>query len=157
MSAAYVGDGNFASSISDPATLAVGTLGTVSATMEWTFAFSPTYSRALVLTVDAPPAGARILLKCRGRDCPFAARSIATGGTKRCRSKRRRRCRPPGAINLAQLLNHKRLRVGTRLIVQIIKPGWVGKEYVFVIRAGRAPRVQITCPEPGRSSPGAPC
>ena len=157
VSATYAGDSNFAPSTSGPATVAVRVRGTISVTMQWTFTFTPTYTQPLVLSVDGAPGGATILLECRGHGCPFAARSIATEPTHRCDSKGRRRCGPPGSVNLLKWLGHRRLRVGARIVVRISKPGWVGKEYVFVVRARRVPRVQITCPEPGNSSPGTAC
>jgi hypothetical protein len=157
ISAAYLGDSNFAPSTSGPATVAVRVRGTISVTMQWTFTFTPTYAQPLVLAVDGAPSGATILLKCRGHGCPFAARSIATDATHRCGSKPRRHCGPPKSINLLKWFGHRRLRVGARIVVRISKPGWVGKQYVFVVRARRVPRVQITCPEPGESSPGTAC
>ena len=49
------------------------------------------------------------------------------------------------------------LGVGAQITVNIAKPGWVGKTYLFTTRADRAPRIQISCVAPGASKPGQGC
>jgi hypothetical protein len=137
--------------------VAVRAVGTISATMQWTFFHTSTYSQTLALIVNGAPPGATVRLKCRGGGCPFAARKIAVGGTKGCGSKPGHRCGGHSAIDLAQWLSGAQLSVGTRITVEIVKPGWIGKQYVFTVRAGRAPGVQIACLGRGQTAGGGTC
>jgi hypothetical protein len=41
--------------------------------------------------------------------------------------------------------------------VQILRPGWIGKYYLFTMRAGRGPKIKISCLAPGRTAPGRGC
>lgn len=75
----------------------------------------------------------------------------------RCGSRTRRHCGGTGGINAARALREKRLGVGTRITVQIVKPSWIGEEYTFTMRAGQRPRIQVGCLEPGARSPSLAC
>ncbi len=143
IAASYSGDASFGGSTSAPSALAVQALGTITATMQWTFYHTPTYTQVLALMVSGAPTRATILVKCHGHGCPFRKRAIATGGTKRCGPRGRHRCAAHPTIDLTRRFRHKRLRVGAKIIVEISKPGWVGKRYTFTVRARRSPRVRI--------------
>jgi hypothetical protein len=60
-------------------------------------------------------------------------------------------------IALARYFQQHRLRVGTRITVAITRPEWIGKYYMFKMRAGRAPTVKVACLLPGETQPGAAC
>lgn len=126
-------------------------------TMQWTFHYTPAYTKVLSLVVDGAPAGAEVLVGCHGRGCPFTKPLSVISGANRCGPKGRRRCATDKTIELAHDFRKRALRVGTRITVAITRPQWIGKYYVFDTRAGRAPRVQVTCLAPGTTRPGAPC
>ena len=157
ITASYGGDASFAGSTSGPVTVAVQALGTLKATMQWTFNYTPTYTQVRVLAVDAVPPGATVLLKCRGHGCPFAKRVIVAGNRKSCGPKGRHRCATHGVIDLAPRFRQQHLVPGVRITVEIIKAGWVGEYYMFTMRARHRPRVWFACTAPGTTSPGAPC
>jgi hypothetical protein len=110
-------------------------------TMRWTFYYTPTYTEVLALVLNGAPAGATVLVTCHGRGCPFT-RHIAM-------------IRP--RVDLTGVFQHHRLRAGARVTVAITRPGWTGKYYMFAMRAGHAPRVQLACLAPGRTHPGGGC
>ncbi len=157
ITASYGGDANFAGSTSGPVTVAVQALGTLKATMQWTFHYTPTYTQVRALVVDAVPPGATVLLKCRGHRCPFAKRVIVAAKRKPCGPKGRHRCATDGVIDLAPRFRQQHLVPGVRITVDIIKAGWVGEYYRFTMRARHRPRVWFACTAPGTTSPGAPC
>ncbi len=101
------------------------------------------YSRALILVVNGASLRATIGIRCRGRGCPFATRRLVVPSARSCTSRAKGRCRRLAAIDLAGLLRHARLAIGAQLVVRILKPGWIGKQYVFNVRSGRAPAVVI--------------
>lgn len=52
-------------------------------TMQWTFHYTPAYTKALSLAVNGAPAGASVLIACHGRGCPFTAHLTVIGGVSR--------------------------------------------------------------------------
>ena len=126
-------------------------------TMQWTFQYTPAYTKVLSLVVNGLPAGAEVLVGCHGRGCPFTKHVSVISQTKRCGPKGRRKCPTDGTIELAGHFRKRRLHIGTRITVAITRPQWIGKSYTFDTRAGRAPRVHVTCLAPGTTRPGAPC
>jgi len=86
-------------------------------------------ARVTLLSVRAP-RGVRIVVACRGRDCP-ARRYRAPRGTHRLRRFERN------------------LRAGTRLEIRITKVGYIGKRTLIVIRRGQPPSRSDRCVEPG--------
>jgi hypothetical protein len=157
ITASYGGDGSFGASTSGAMTVAVQPLGTIAATMQWTFYYTPAYTRVLALIVNGAPPGATVLVKCHGHGCPFANRTVAATSTRPCGPKGRHRCATHGTIDLTPRFRRRRLRVGARITVEIIEPGWVGKYYMFAVRARRKPLVQIACTAPGNTSISAGC
>lgn len=161
ISALYGGDWNFTGSFA-PAQLVVvsrlpaNALGLLTSTMQWTFSFTPTYTTPLALEVNGA-SGASVLATCHGRGCPFTRRTAVVRNTFACGARKRRSCPTHGSIALTPWFAQRRLRVGSRIAIAITRPGWVGKYYLFTVRAGRAPRVQIKCLAPGRTTPGGSC
>jgi hypothetical protein len=157
ITAVYEGDGNFlASPASPPRSVRVLARGTITSTMEWTFAYTPSYTRILALSVFAAPVGAKIVIKCHGTGCPFARRSTPV---KRCKQTHAHKCNPQGSstLGLTPMFHRRRLPVGTGVTVQILRSGWIGKYYLFTMRAGRGPKIKISCLAPGRTTPGQGC
>jgi hypothetical protein len=157
ITAVYRGDLNFlASPASTSQSVRVLARGTIMSTMLWTFAFRPTYTKILAFSVNAAPVGATVVVKCNGSGCPFAKRSTPV---RRCRSTPSNACKQEASatIGLEASFRRRRLHVGTGVSVQILRPGWIGKYYLFTMRAGRGPKIKISCLAPGRTVPGRGC
>jgi hypothetical protein len=160
VTAQYTGDGNFIGSTSPPVqvtaqALPPEVLGTIRATMQWTFLYTPTYTKVLAMVIDAAPVGATILINCHGRGCPFAKQIMLVKRAQHC--NRQCRTRRSRTIYLTSRFRNRRLFVGMRITVEIIQAGWIGKYYNFTMRSARAPRIQIACLAPGGRQPGRGC
>jgi hypothetical protein len=156
VTAAYRGDLAFANSVSASHSVTVLARGTVSSTMQWTFFFTPAYTKVLALVVNRAPVGSTVVVTCQGVGCPFAKRATRV---KRCKRTTTHKCssRPSATINLAAAFGAHRLQVGTRVNVKIIRLGWIGKYYLFTMRPARPPNVVIACLAPGATRPGVGC
>jgi Invasin, domain 3/Bacterial Ig-like domain (group 3) len=162
IAARYGGDSNFTGSTASAQLISVvpvpvHVLGIITSTMQWTFYYTPAYTKVLSLVVNGASAGATVLVKCHGRGCPFAKHSTAVAKTRRCGQKGKRRCPIAGSIDLAPAFHQHRLHLGSKITVVISRPEWIGKYYAFTIRARRGPSIQITCLAPGRTRPGVGC
>ncbi len=157
ITAAYGGDDSFNGSSSPATAIGVQPLGTIAATMQWQFDYTPSYTLVQQLTVSGISPGMTVVLKCHGGGCPFAKRNIAIRQPKRCGRKGRHRCGTAGTLDLTSRFGDRRLLAGSRITVEILKPGWVAKDYVFAFRSGRKPGVRIGCTAPGRTAIGAGC
>jgi hypothetical protein len=164
VTALYRGDDNFSRSASSPVQvsvteLPVQVLGTIESTMQWRFGYTPAYTKVLMLAVNEVPAGATVLVRCDGVGCPFAKRTTVVSKRARCQGRHKQKCNADAARtnNLTSAFHSHRLDVGASITVEIIRSGWIGKYYRFVVRARRAPRIQITCLAPGASRPGVGC
>ncbi|HTX07545.1 MAG TPA: invasin domain 3-containing protein [Solirubrobacteraceae bacterium] len=162
ITARYSGDPNFTASTASAqpvsvALAAVHVIGLISATMQWTFDYTPTSTKVAVLLVNWVSSDATVLVKCHGRGCPFATHTSRVAKPKRCGKKGKPKCPVGGSINLAGPFQKDPLHPRTTVIVTIKRPGWVGKYYKFTIRAGNNPVVQISCLAPGGTRPGVGC
>jgi len=166
VTAAYTGDANFAESSSNTVQVTVQQLArgqlkptpVVTATMEWTFFYTPRFTVLRSLTLSGASVGTQLIITCRGRGCPFARHTKSVAKGIRCSPTARRRCAGHrGPINLTPMFRQHRLRVGTRVTIEIVHPAWIGKYYSFVIQSGRPPRVRISCLAPGATRPGVGC
>jgi hypothetical protein len=161
ISADYLGDANFTGSLSPAEAVNVvappaNALRAITSTMQWTFYYSPSYTKVLALVINGA-AGNRVVVNCRGHGCPFAKRSARVSNSRRCSSQQRACQTPRGTMDLTPEFRNKMLKVGARIAIALTRPGWVGKYYSFVVRAGQGPRVRIRCLAPGRSTPGGSC
>ncbi len=158
ITATYNRDSNFNGSSSNIVHMPVQVRGTIEATMQWSFRFAPSYTTVLSLELNGASAGATVRISCRGRGCPFAQWAITAGRFTSC-ARHRSRCRRRRirTVDLAAALRNHRLRPGADLIVAVTRTGWIGKRYLFAIRAGRSPHVQIACLAPGAARPGVGC
>lgn len=126
------------------------------ASMQWSFYYTPRYTLLQAMTLTGAPAGSRVLVLCHGKGCPFARRTV-TAVVQHCPKGRKHRCKRSAGLDLARRLPRRRLKVGNRLIVEILRPGWIGKYYSFVVRGGHAPKITISCLAPGGTRPGVGC
>jgi len=111
----------------------------VKAGVGYTWAFGATSSTASELTVTRIPQGGKVKVICNGGGCPFATRGFAP-----------RR----GRVDLAPAFKGHPLRVGARLVIEVIAANQVGKVETFEIRGGQPPAVNQECLPPGTSRPG---
>jgi PKD domain len=106
-----------------------------------TASFSERGTRFRALVVHAPD-GARVIVGCRGRHCPFD--SFVRKADVQARSARTVRIR-----RLARYV----LRPGTLIEIRVIKRGEVGKYTRFRIRKGKPPVRVDRCLQPGSRRP----
>jgi adhesin/invasin len=162
ITARYGGDSNFTGSAAAAQSVTVvrapvHVVGLISATMQWTFNYSPADTKVAMLFVNWVSSDATVLVKCHGRGCPFAAHTSRVARPKRCGKKGKPKCPIGGSIDLAASFRKDPLHPRATIIVMIRRPGWVGKYYKFTIRAGNNPTIQISCLAPGGSRPGVGC
>jgi adhesin/invasin len=163
ITAMYGGDANFTGSTSSAATMAVVKAqtpirGRLDPTMLWTFHYTRSYTTVVQLIVNGISAGDTITVACHGRGCPFTKRVRKATAAKHCgRSRRRHRCSTTQRVDITAVLGSHHLRAGATISVTITRPEWVGKSYVFRIRAGHGPRIGIGCLAPGFAKPGVGC
>ncbi len=162
ITAVYSGNAKFNSSTSSQVRVAANALpllGAITSTMQWSFFFSPTYTKVLQLLVQNAPVGSTVLVQCHGHGCPFTQRSTVVAKAKPCKKKAGHKCpaRHVGLIDLVSRFRNRHLQIGARIIVEIIRPRFIGKYYTFVVQARHAPRIQIKCVVPGSKRPGVGC
>jgi len=164
ITARYSGDLNFNGSTSTPQTVNVAPLppnatGIIAATMQWTFIYTPTYTKVLALIVNGLPPNATVAVTCHGRGCPVAKRLAMTARSKRCQTTQTNGKCPGGLkrVDLTPAFQNRLLRAGTRIFVRITRSGWVGKSYTVTTRAGRQPLINVGCMAPGATRPGGKC
>lgn len=160
--AQYLGDSNFVGSSSLAKQVRITSLpvkGTITATMQWTFAFAPTYTRVLNMVINGVPTGASVQLACHGRGCPFAKRSTTIGKPKPCtgKAKRTHTCPVHGRISLKPTFQRRNLRPGAQITIEIRRPHYVGKYYSFTVLSRKQPRVKIGCLAVGGTRPNVGC
>lgn len=128
----------------------------ITATMEWTFFYSPRYGRVMSLGVSSA-ARTTVLVTCRGRGCPYKRHSVFVGATKPCGKNGKSICPTHGTLNLTRPFKKRHLAIGTKLSIAITRSGWIGKYYLFKIRSAQPPRISIDCLAPGSSVPTGAC
>jgi hypothetical protein len=104
-------------------------------TNQW--AVARTHARLLALVVHNAPKGARIVLTCKGRGCPFK------------RARRRTVSRELQRIVLHRGFRRAKLRFGTRLKLSITAAETVGRTYTYVVKRGVLPTKTTVCRAPG--------
>jgi len=88
------------------------------------------FTRLKRLRVQAP-RGTTVRVRCRGKSCP--KQSVKRGMGRSIRFKALER----------------RLRMGTKVIVTVTKPGFIGRQTTFTMRRGRGPKRVDLCLVPG--------
>ena len=161
ISARYAGDSNFSGSASPSRVIQAvrggpsGPRGSVSAIVQWKFAYHPTYTRVMVLRATGVLQGMTLRLTCTGRGCPYAKRSTAERSS--CAAGARAGCTTSSSIDLSRSFSHRRLQLGSQITIRITRPHWVGKYYSFGVVAGQPPNIALSCLAPGSSKPGVGC
>jgi virginiamycin B lyase len=136
-------------------------LPVVGSAMTWNFGWARTYTIVESLVVRGVPAGGVVEVTCHGRGCAFARwRSDAATRRSACKRGKCKALYPKlahGEASLARLFKSRHLKVGAHVIVSVLKAGWIGKSFVFTMRANKPPHVQITCLGSGPSNPTGEC
>jgi hypothetical protein len=103
------------------------------------WAIARTFARLRTLVVHNAPKGARIVLTCKGRGCPFK------------KARRRTVTRELQRVVLHRSFRRARLRVGTKLRVTITAAETVGRTNTYVIKRGAPPTRTTMCRAPGEA------
>ena len=162
ISARYAGDASFRGSTSRTETVHVVAptaklLGRITATMQWTFHYTPAWTRIMALVVHGAGTGSTVTVRCSGKGCPFKTDVRTVTKPKPCHATKKHACPAPGTVNLESSFRRRDLRVHARVTITISRQRFVGKYYRFVVRARKQPAVKISCLTPGSDQPGAGC
>jgi hypothetical protein len=143
------------SSAVSAASALVGSVVEVSLT--WRFQYTKKYTVVASLIVHGLPRGGHIEIACRGGGCPFSQAHAASSTHRRTCTNHKCKAKPKphfsSEVSLGSRFKGMHLKPGARISVQITKPGWVGKSYLFTTRPGKPPREQSRC----LASPGVGC
>ena len=160
VSARYLGDGNFSGSLPASRLVRVTTppaKGNITATMQWTFQYAPTYTRVMSLVINGVPNGATVQVLCHGHGCPFAKHRQTIAKPKPCaRKKKKPSCPVPGRVDLTSAFRHQ-LSPKAQITIEIRRPQYIGKYYSFTFRPRKPPKVRIACLAVDATKPGAGC
>ena len=97
-----------------------------------------TRTRFTSLVVSQLPRDGRVRAACRGRGCPFAARTVVP-----------RR----GKVTLTPAFRGRQLAARTRVTIRALAGDRVGRFAIFTVRSGRAPLVRRGCLVPNAIEP----
>jgi hypothetical protein len=128
--------------------------------MTWNFGWARKYTIVESLVVHGIPAGGIVEVACHGHGCAFTRWHSNAAARHSCGREKCKTAVPTivrGEASLAGLFKDRHLPVGTTVIVSVMKAGWIGKSFVFTMRANRPPRAQITCLGSGPSNPTGGC
>ncbi len=164
ITARYAGDQNFAAatsaaiavSVTVPPVPPAPVLGTVTALTQWSFYYTPSYTKVLKLIVKRVSIKATVTVKCRGRGCPYAVRKIKVPQVKRCGPHGKTICQTAD-VNIGRTFGNRHLSIGTVITVIVSRPHWVAKYYTYTVRAGRGPATLKSCLAPDGTKPGVGC
>ncbi len=127
----------------------------VESAMTWNFGWSRRYTIVESLLVHEIPAGGIVEVTCHGKGCPFARdRTLPTVSRRGCRGQGCKAKHPNPSkteVDLTHLFRHRHLGLGVQVAVYILRHDWVGKSYLFTMRANRTPHFQVTCVALGSS------
>jgi Ca2+-binding RTX toxin-like protein len=105
-----------------------------------TFAFGRGFTIISDITIRRARKGSRVRISCRGRGCPFKART-------------RRITRNRARLVLRRPFGKARLRPKTRVEIRVTKAGTIGVVTRLNIRAGKRPARKDLCLPPGARKP----
>jgi hypothetical protein len=147
ITAHFVGAGDFVASTSGPTPERIAeprAHGAITATLNWTFHFTPRYTNIDALVLHRALEGSTLTMRCTGKGCPFASRTVAIRHSAQ-------------TVNLEHGFQGRRLGVRATLVITITRPSYIGKYYRFAIRARQEPKILISCLALGSDRPGVGC
>jgi len=131
------------------------------ALLGWSFNPLSSSSQVGSLTATGVPVGTHIAASCAGHGCHLRFAPVEVTSTTTCHSKHhrcKRASRPDTrSIDLTPKLRSVHFPVGSNLTVTFTKRGFIGKAYVFTMRANRQPAWRAACLAPGSLVPGKGC
>jgi hypothetical protein len=145
------------------ATVVLPALGRIASTMTWgAFRFGAAATILPGMLVKGLPGGATVRLSCTGAGCPIKPQTVSLAKQRTCRGKgHKRRCKlstpQSGNLDLTHEVANRRFKVGSALVVAMIEPGSIGKEYVFQMLRDKQPSVKIRALAPGGTAPCPGC
>jgi hypothetical protein len=145
------------------ATIVLPALGRITSTMTWAaFGAGATSTVLPSMVVRSLPGGAAVRLSCTGKRCAIKRQTALLSKQRTCHGKgRKRRCAmvvpKTGNLDLTRQLRGKRIPVGSTLVVAMVQPGAIGKEYVFRMLRDKPPSVKIGALAPGGTAPCPSC
>jgi DNA-binding beta-propeller fold protein YncE len=98
----------------------------------------PRYLQLRRMRVTKLPANATVEIRCKGRGCPFAKRTVKISD---------------GKANAAKGFRHAKLRRGTTVQIRILVPGMIGKVVVYTMPKKGFPVGRQRCLPPGATTP----
>lgn len=159
ITARYDGDGNFTGATSGAkktTILPARILGKVTAQMQWSFYYTPTYTKVLALLVKNVSPSASVTITCRGSGCPYAARTTKVPKRMRCGRNGTSAC-PTTNVDVSIPFRKRHLAVGAKIAIVVSRPNYIAKYYGFTMRARQGPAMDVSCVAPGRVRPGVGC
>jgi streptogramin lyase len=121
-----------------------------------TFSFSPSkgrFKRVRALMLHDLVRGSRVEVRCSGHGCAYSRRvlNVVQSG---CRSQCLVNARTiaSGDVDIAPLFKRRRLRPGARVSVSILMPEWIGRLFLFSVKAGHPVVFEDRCLGPGSST-----
>jgi Bacterial Ig domain len=115
----------------------------LSSTVSNSFLAFRKYTKVALLAVNDLPAGARVRTQCKTKKkkqqkkgCPYRSRTVTS-------AKARTR------LGLLKPFKRKKLPVGTKVTITITAPGFVGKQFIYTMRAHKKPKRKRLCIPPG--------
>jgi hypothetical protein len=109
------------------------------------------FTKVDILAVNDIPAAARVRVQCKTkkkkqqkRGCPYTSRSVTTTF-------------PRSRLSVLKPFKKKKMPVGTRLTITITATGYIGKQFRFTVRRGKAPKrpTKFCIPPGGKPAPCA--
>lgn len=159
ITARYDGDGNFTGATSGAKKITIlpaRILGKVAAQMQWSFYYTPTYTKVLVLLVKNVSPTATVTVTCRGSGCPYGARTTKVPKRMRCGRNGTSAC-PTSNVDVSIPFRKRHLAVGAKIAIVVSRPNYIAKYYGFTMRARQGPATDVSCVAPGRVRPGVGC
>ncbi len=157
VNAIFSGDQNFSGS-SSTVQIPVVPRGFLPVTMQWSWGWGARSTGVSQLQVNALSLGTSLFVSCRGHGCAFSKRRTTLRRGGRCTPTGSHKCGTHSStVDLAALFRGHRLAVGTQIVVEIRRAGWVGKYYSFTMRSRRGPLIRTLCLAPGSTKPGVNC
>ena len=141
------------------ATIKLPQLKRINATMQWDF--STTTATFTKITgqfiVNGVPGGAKVFLSCTGKGCPIAKHTATVPKQRVCKGKgKKRKCKKvepaKGNVDLLKFVASRHIPVKDHVIVSMVEPGWIGKQYNFKILKSSQPSKAINFLAPGSAT-----
>lgn len=129
-------------------------LGTINATLAWTFSQVRKSVVIQRLTVEHVPVGASVVVICAGGGCPHARTTRIAA--PRCRNAIKK-CKPPTVVSvpLKRQFSQHHLARTAKITIRIVRAHYIGKVFVFSLRHPGTP--VVSCLAPGSVEPGKGC